>query len=107
MDKFFGCRQVASTLVGSWDKSVGGGINLASKMPLAASSIELCHAFTSFNLTYSGTGLWSVLLVIVNLHTSFTALVLPLMMMMMTGELMQCVTLTQLKTSSTTCRENG
>ncbi|XP_041348334.1 mitochondrial-processing peptidase subunit beta-like [Gigantopelta aegis] len=51
---------VANTLIGSWDRSHGGGENLAS--PLAASSAvaNLCHSFQSFNTCYTDTGLWGV-----------------------------------------------
>ena len=53
---------VANTLIGSWDRSSGGGANHAS--PLAAMSAEqnLCHSFQSFNTCYTDTGLWWVLL---------------------------------------------
>lgn len=49
---------VANTLIGSWDRSFGGGASHAS--PLAAASAEgnLCHSFQSFNTCYTDTGLW-------------------------------------------------
>jgi len=51
---------VANTLIGSWDRSYGGGANHAS--PLAAGSAEagLCHSFQSFNTCYTDTGLWGL-----------------------------------------------
>lgn len=49
---------VANTLIGSWDRSYGGGANHSS--PLASWSAEagLCHSFQSFNTCYTDTGLW-------------------------------------------------
>ncbi|XP_013917072.1 PREDICTED: mitochondrial-processing peptidase subunit beta [Thamnophis sirtalis] len=49
---------VANTLIGNWDRSFGGGMNLSSKLAQAACHGNLCHSFQSFNTCYTDTGLW-------------------------------------------------
>ena len=49
---------VANTLIGSWDRSMGGGANLASKLAAACADGNHCHSFQSFNTCYTDTGLW-------------------------------------------------
>ena len=51
---------VANTLIGSWDRSHGGGANLASRLAANSAMGELCHSFQSFNTCYTDTGLWLV-----------------------------------------------
>ena len=51
---------VASTLVGSWDRSQGGGANLASTLAQNSAVDGLCHSFQSFNTCYKDTGLWGI-----------------------------------------------
>lgn len=51
---------VANTLIGSWDRSHGGGANLASKLAAACAGENLCHSFQSFNTCYTDTGLWGM-----------------------------------------------
>lgn len=51
---------VANTLIGSWDRSMGGGSNHPSALAAAASSKNLCHSFQSFNTNYTDTGLWGM-----------------------------------------------
>ncbi|XP_066283961.1 mitochondrial-processing peptidase subunit beta-like [Branchiostoma lanceolatum] len=51
---------VANTLIGSWDRSYGGGNNLSSKLAQAAGEGNLCHSFQSFNTCYTDTGLWGI-----------------------------------------------
>ena len=51
---------VANTLIGSWDRSHGGGANLASNLASASAQGNLCHSFQSFNTCYTDTGLWWV-----------------------------------------------
>ncbi|XP_064604939.1 LOW QUALITY PROTEIN: mitochondrial-processing peptidase subunit beta-like [Liolophura sinensis] len=51
---------VANTLIGSWDRSHGGGPNLASKLAANAAKGELAHSFQSFNTCYTDTGLWGI-----------------------------------------------
>ncbi|XP_011497091.1 PREDICTED: mitochondrial-processing peptidase subunit beta isoform X2 [Ceratosolen solmsi marchali] len=51
---------VANTLLGSWDRSQGGGTNNATNLARIAASGELCHSYQSFNTCYKDTGLWGV-----------------------------------------------
>ncbi|KAL5014370.1 hypothetical protein ScPMuIL_008640 [Solemya velum] len=51
---------IANTLIGSWDRSHGGGANLASKLAANSASGNLCHSFQSFNTCYTDTGLWGL-----------------------------------------------
>lgn len=51
---------VANTLIGSWDRSHGGGANLASNLAAASAQANLCHSFQSFNTCYTDTGLWGI-----------------------------------------------
>ncbi|XP_046879057.1 mitochondrial-processing peptidase subunit beta [Hypomesus transpacificus] len=54
---------VANTLIGNWDRSFGGGVNLSSKMAQMACQGNLCHSFQSFNTCYTDTGLWGLYMV--------------------------------------------
>ncbi len=47
-------------LIGSWDRSHGGGSNCSSYMALASATDNLSHSFQAFNLSYRETGLWGV-----------------------------------------------
>lgn len=49
---------VANTIIGSWDRSQGGGNNNANRLARFADSLNLCHSFQSFNTCYKDTGLW-------------------------------------------------
>lgn len=40
------------TILGSWDRTVGGGKNLSSRICELIATEELCHSFTSFNTCY-------------------------------------------------------
>merc|ERR1712025_1292322 len=51
---------VANTLIGSWDRSMGGGTNLASPVAQHAAEHNLCNSFQAFNTCYKDTGLWGV-----------------------------------------------
>jgi len=51
---------VANTIIGSWDRSHGGGGNLASRLASATAQQNLCHSFQSFNTCYTDTGLWGI-----------------------------------------------
>uniref|UniRef100_A0A0K8TS24 Mitochondrial-processing peptidase subunit beta n=1 Tax=Tabanus bromius TaxID=304241 RepID=A0A0K8TS24_TABBR len=51
---------VANTLIGSWDRSQGGGVNNASHLARASAESGLCHSFQSFNTCYKDTGLWGI-----------------------------------------------
>jgi len=47
---------VANTMISSWDRSHGGGSNVASKLVSACTQSDLCHSFQSFNTCYTDTG---------------------------------------------------
>lgn len=49
---------VASTIIGSWDRSMASGGNIGSKLGQNASQHNLCHSFQAFNTCYADTGLW-------------------------------------------------
>lgn len=49
---------VANTIIGSWDRSQGGGNNNANRLARFADSLDLVHSFQSFNTCYKDTGLW-------------------------------------------------
>lgn len=51
---------VANTIIGSWDRSQGGGANLASNLASYSAQSNLCHSFQSFNTCYKDTGLWGI-----------------------------------------------
>jgi processing peptidase subunit beta len=51
---------VASTLLGSWDRSHGGGPNLASRLASQCAKHNLCHSYQAFNTCYKDTGHWGV-----------------------------------------------
>ena len=51
---------VANTLIGSWDRSMGGGNNLSSPVAQYAAQHNLCHSFQAFNTCYKDTGLWGI-----------------------------------------------
>ncbi|XP_040591143.1 mitochondrial-processing peptidase subunit beta [Mesocricetus auratus] len=57
------CLMVANTLIGNWDRSFGGGMNLSSKLAQLACHGSLCHSFQSFNTSYTDTGLWGLYMV--------------------------------------------
>jgi len=49
---------VASSVVGSWDRTYGAGKNLAGKLAAMFSGEKTVHCFESFYKRYSNTGLW-------------------------------------------------
>jgi processing peptidase subunit beta len=51
---------VANTIIGTWDRSHGGGANLASNLAHYSAQSNLCHSFQSFNTCYKDTGLWGI-----------------------------------------------
>ncbi|XP_071960336.1 mitochondrial-processing peptidase subunit beta-like [Antedon mediterranea] len=54
---------VANTLIGSWDRSFGGGNNTANRLAQACFEGSLAHSFQSFNTCYTDTGLWGMYMV--------------------------------------------
>jgi len=51
---------VASTIIGSWDRSMASGGNVGSRLAQASGQHNLCHSFQAFNTCYADTGLWGV-----------------------------------------------
>lgn len=49
---------VANSIVGSWDRSFGGGANMASRLAQRATAENLATSYMSFHTSYSDTGLW-------------------------------------------------
>jgi len=49
---------VINTMLGSWDRSVGGGINLASRLCEIVATEQLAHSITAFYTTYQTTALF-------------------------------------------------
>jgi len=54
---------VAQTIAGSWDKSMGSGQHLGSKLAQAVAAGDLADSFTSFNTTYTDTSLFGLYMV--------------------------------------------
>eukprot|EP00123_Amoebidium_parasiticum_P010507 comp20149_c0_seq1/m.24920 comp20149_c0_seq1/g.24920 ORF comp20149_c0_seq1/g.24920 comp20149_c0_seq1/m.24920 type:complete len:475 (-) comp20149_c0_seq1:309-1733(-) len=53
---------IASTIIGSWNRSFGGASSLSSPMARAIGSKELAHSYLAFTTCYHDTGLWGVYL---------------------------------------------
>lgn len=51
---------VAQTILGSWDRTMAGGSNMASPLCRKAAEGQLAHSLTTFNTTYKDTGLFGV-----------------------------------------------
>lgn len=51
---------IANTLIGSWDRSMGGGSNNFSYLSQVSLENNVCNSFQSFNTCYKDTGLWGV-----------------------------------------------
>jgi len=49
---------VASTAMGSWDRSCGGGVNLVNHLASKSAEKNTCHSYMAFNTCYTDTGLW-------------------------------------------------
>lgn len=49
---------VANIIVGSWDRSHGGGVNSGNILASSCAEKEGCHSYSSFNTCYADTGLW-------------------------------------------------
>jgi processing peptidase subunit beta len=48
------------TLLGSWDRTSGAGMNMSSKLGQVVAEKELAHSYMSFNTCYQDTGLFGV-----------------------------------------------
>lgn len=53
---------VANALIGSWDRSLGGGKNISSRLAQRVADSHLCDSFASFQMSYSDTGLFGITL---------------------------------------------
>ncbi|XP_028681221.1 cytochrome b-c1 complex subunit 1, mitochondrial [Erpetoichthys calabaricus] len=51
---------VASSMIGSYDTTCGGGKNLSGSLARVAAEEKLCQSFQAFNTCYSDTGLFGV-----------------------------------------------
>lgn len=51
---------VANTLIGAWDRTVGGGPTNSSHLAQVVAKENLAHSFQSFNTCYKDTGLWGI-----------------------------------------------
>jgi mitochondrial-processing peptidase subunit beta len=51
---------VASTMLGSWDRSMGSSGNVGSLLAQLSAKHNLCHSFQAFNTCYADTGLWGM-----------------------------------------------
>jgi processing peptidase subunit beta len=51
---------VANTLIGNWDRSMGGGANNSSPLASYCAEHGFAHSFQSFNTCYKDTGLWGI-----------------------------------------------
>lgn len=51
---------VANTLIGNWDRSMGGGVNNSSPLAAFCHDKGFAHSFQSFNTCYKDTGLWGI-----------------------------------------------
>jgi len=51
---------VASTLIGSWDRSMASAGNVGSNLAHLSNKYNGCHSFQAFNTCYADTGLWGV-----------------------------------------------
>ncbi|EPZ35276.1 mitochondrial-processing peptidase subunit beta [Rozella allomycis CSF55] len=54
---------VAQAALGSWDRSMAGGVHLSSKFAQLVSEFDLAQSYTSFNTSYKDTGLFGVYMV--------------------------------------------
>jgi processing peptidase subunit beta len=51
---------VAQTIVGQWDRTMADGHYLSSRLAQQVAQSQLAHSFTSFNTSYTDTGLWGI-----------------------------------------------
>ncbi|KAK9353448.1 Metalloenzyme, LuxS/M16 peptidase-like protein [Lipomyces doorenjongii] len=58
---------VAQAVVGNWDRTMGNGSFLGSKLSYVVGENHLANSFMSFSTSYSDTGLWGIYLITQNL----------------------------------------
>lgn len=51
---------VASTIIGNWNRSFGGGMNLSSHLARMCTEHGWANSYSSFLTSYSDTGLWGI-----------------------------------------------
>jgi processing peptidase subunit beta len=51
---------LATALLGSWDRTHGGGKIVANRLAAQSHEYGLCHSFEAFNINYRDTGLWGI-----------------------------------------------
>ncbi|CAH0716350.1 unnamed protein product, partial [Brenthis ino] len=54
------CMELASSVIGGWDKSQPGGTNHGMRVAYIASSGKFCESYKAFDFYYEDTGLWGV-----------------------------------------------
>ncbi|KAK9456152.1 Metalloenzyme, LuxS/M16 peptidase-like protein [Dipodascopsis uninucleata] len=59
-DPFYYPALVAQAVIGNWDRSMGSGSFLGSKLSYVVSQNNLANSYMSFSTSYSDTGLWGV-----------------------------------------------
>ena len=59
---------LANTMIGNYDRSMGGGKLLPGRLATAYAERPQCHSFQSFNTCYNDTGLWGIYTVLENSH---------------------------------------
>jgi processing peptidase subunit beta len=59
---------VAQTIVGSWDRGLGNGAHMSSKLAQEISSHNLANSFTSFNTSYTDTSLFGLYMIAPDRH---------------------------------------
>ncbi len=59
---------VAQAIVGSWNRGLAGGHNVGSKLAQVVAKNNLALSFTSFNTSYSDTGLFGIYMVSDRIH---------------------------------------
>ncbi|KAK9474069.1 Metalloenzyme, LuxS/M16 peptidase-like protein [Dipodascopsis tothii] len=58
---------VTQAIIGNWDRTLGSGSQLGSKLSYMVSQNHLANSFMSFSTSYSDTGLWGIYFVTENL----------------------------------------
>ncbi|KAJ1904215.1 Mitochondrial-processing peptidase subunit beta [Tieghemiomyces parasiticus] len=53
---------VMQAIIGSWDRSLGAGVNGSSRLSQVVGSRQIANSYMSFNTSYSDTGLWGIYL---------------------------------------------
>jgi mitochondrial-processing peptidase subunit beta len=54
---------VAQSVIGAWDRTLGGGANLSSRLAQTVAANKFANRFMAFNTCYSDTGLFGVYMV--------------------------------------------